>query len=110
MEGGEKRNRPVRDPLPRELREKIGKEIRNIRINKERETQELFANRIQVTFSSVSRWERGLAVPSGIVRKLFQMDYGLDIWEMIREWRRSHPRPTGKDDKGAQQDFYLDER
>jgi DNA-binding transcriptional regulator YiaG len=47
-------------------------------------TQEQFAGRIGMTFSTVSRWERGVGKPSRVacimIRKIAQEDY--------RDWRQ----------------------
>ncbi len=62
--------------------DKIGKTIREIRKNNNL-TQQEFANKYEVTYQAVSKWETGKNIPDITLIKKICEDYGMDMKDLL---------------------------
>ena len=62
--------------------EKFGKLIKEIR-KKNNLTQKQFADKYNVTYQAVSKWENGLNMPDTALMKQISEDFGLSIDELL---------------------------
>ncbi|MCI8445882.1 MAG: helix-turn-helix transcriptional regulator, partial [Bacilli bacterium] len=62
--------------------EKIGKFIKDIRL-KENLSQQIFAQKYNVTYQAVSKWENGKSIPDIAILKQMCSDYDMNLDDFL---------------------------